>query len=262
MYLIHFTFSLCNRLLYSVCVKLSAIYADSTIPAITDRFISRLDRSRLSSSLLCSTLLFSSLLKTKKKGSPTVTQHFHFDLRSTQQEAQWGEGFVFGCVSIASLSVEVYVFLAAFGSGLPSVFESIKYPGPIHLFAPCSVSLLTPLPICFSPHPFLHLVALPVSPIPVLLCRSISLCHCLSARFFFLFFCSGLAISERQRHPCFSNPCFFYPPLSFSFCFLSFFLRSPPLFSVSVSLGSAVIKSDSSQAENNKQQLLKFAMAV
>lgn len=182
-------------------------------------------------------------------------------MRRTQQETQWIVSFVFACVSIASLSDELHVFPGfLWCSACPSVFESIKYLGPIHLLLPRSLSL------------FILFVSLHIPSSILLLSLYLSsqcwftdpsLCGTVSLRGFFRY--SGLAISERQRLPRFSNPCF-YPSFSLSFSFFLYFLHPPPppppFFSVSVSLGTVVIKSDSSLAENNKQHLLKSAMAV
>lgn len=124
------------------------------------------------------------------------------------------------------------------------------YPSP-----PFSLSLF--LLSVSSPHPFLHLVAFPVSPVPVLLYRFISLCTRLSARLFSLLGFSYLR--EAEAPPLFQTMFLsFFLPL---FLFLSLFPSlSTPLFCLCLS--GSVIKSDSSLAENNKQHLLKSAMAV
>ncbi len=133
------------------------------------------------------------------------------------------------CVHCLTLCLASLFFLASSASVRPSVFESIKYLGPIHLLLPRSLSLL---PICFSPHPFLHLVAFPVSLVPVLVYRSVSLWHSLSARLFLLLGFSYLR--EAEAPPLFQT--MFLSSFLPLFLFLSLFrsLSTPPFLSLSL----------------------------
>lgn len=118
------------------------------------------------------------------------------------------------------------------------------------------------LPISSTSHLLFYLVTLPISLLLGLLNRIISVRHFLFAQPFVLFEFISQSDSHSSIFP--SLALFFLP---FLYLFPSWFvslsttISSPPL-PVLVSLGSVVIKSDSSLAENNKQSLLKSEIAV
>lgn len=108
------------------------------------------------------------------------------------------------------------------------------YRGPIHLLPPRSLSLL---PICFSPHPFLNLVAFPCISRP-----SVALQIHLSVAQLFFFSLLWFSYLREAEAPLLFQLMFlsFFLPL-FSLSFLVSFTPPPPPFFLSLSLLGALL---------------------